>query len=51
MVTSQLSIDNWHERIGDPTNADPILARLFHNVHRTNLKGASMIRKLKLGAP
>jgi DNA replication protein DnaC len=32
IVASQLPIDKWHARIGDPTIADAILDRLFHNV-------------------
>jgi DNA replication protein DnaC len=45
IVTSQLPVANWHENIGDPTIADAILDRLFHNAHRINLKGTSMRKK------
>ena len=41
VVASQLPIDKWHARIGDPTVADAILDRLFHNAHRIVLKGSS----------
>jgi len=41
IVASQLPIDKWHAKIGDPTIADAILDRLFHNAHRIVLKGAS----------
>lgn len=35
IVTSQVSVDQWHEVIGDdPTLADAILDRLVHNAHR-----------------
>ena len=39
IVASQLPIDKWHARIGDPTIADAILDRLFHDAHRIVLKG------------
>jgi DNA replication protein DnaC len=41
IVASQLPIDKWHAKIGDPTIADAILDRLSHNAHRVVLKGAS----------
>ena len=41
IVASQLPIDKWHAKIGDPTIADAILDRLFHNAHRIVLQGAS----------
>lgn len=48
IMTSQLSITNWHDNIWDPTVADAILDRLLHNSHRVELKGESM-RKLRSG--
>ncbi len=42
IVTSQLSVDHWHEIIGDPTIADAILDRLVHNAYRLVLKGESL---------
>lgn len=42
LVTSQMSVEHWHELIGDPTLADAILDRLIHNSHRLPLKGESM---------
>ena len=47
VVTSQLSVEHWHELIGDPTVADAILDRLIHNAHRLPLKGESMRKKVK----
>jgi DNA replication protein DnaC len=44
IVTSQLTPDNWHPVIGDPTLADAICDRLVHNAHRIKLAGES-IRK------
>lgn len=41
IVASQIPIDKWHAKIGDPSVADAILDRLFHNAHRLVLKGAS----------
>ena len=45
LVTSQLSIEHWHEQIGDPTLADAILDRLVHSAHKIKLKGESMRKK------
>jgi len=41
VVTSQLPIKTWHERIGDPTSADAILDRLVHNAYKLDLTGPS----------
>lgn len=45
LVTSQLPVEHWHERIGDPTLADAILDRLVHAAHKIKLKGESMRKK------
>jgi len=42
LITSQLSITQWHKAIGDATLADAILDRLLHNSHKLKLKGESM---------
>ena len=42
IVTSQLPLAQWHERLGDPTLADAILDRLVHNAYKLQLKGGSM---------
>jgi len=47
LFTSQLTIDTWHNLIGEPTFADAILDRLVHNAYRIELDGKSM-RKTKL---
>jgi DNA replication protein DnaC len=46
LITSQLTVDTWHEYLADPTLADAILDRLVHHSHRLDLKGESR-RKLK----
>lgn len=52
IVTSQLSVESWHDSIGDPTLADAILDRLVHNAYKINLKGESMRKnKSSLTAP
>jgi len=48
LITSQLTVDTWHEVIGEPTFADAILDRLVHNAYRLALDGPSM-RKIKAG--
>jgi DNA replication protein DnaC len=45
VLTSQLPVAKWHERIGDPTLADSILDRLVHNAHRIEMRGESMRKK------
>jgi DNA replication protein DnaC len=34
LITSQLTVDKWHDVIGEPTFADAILDRLIHNAYR-----------------
>jgi DNA replication protein DnaC len=41
ILTSQLPVTRWHERIGDPTVADGI-DRLVHDAHRIEMRGGSM---------
>ena len=45
LVTSQLPVEHWHERIGNPTMADAILDRLVHSAHKIQLKGESMRKR------
>ena len=45
LMTSQMPVENWHERIGDPTIADAILDRVVHNAHKIKLEGDSMRKK------
>jgi len=45
IVTSQLSVEHWHEAIGEPTLADAILDRLVHNAYKIALKGDSMRKR------
>lgn len=42
IVTSQFPVEHWHEALGDPTLADAILDRLFHNAYKIALRGDSM---------
>jgi DNA replication protein DnaC len=46
LITSQLTLDKWHDVIGEPTFADAILDRIVHNAYRLELNGPSL-RKLK----
>lgn len=46
LITSQLTVEAWHEVIAEPTFADAILDRLVHNAYRLALDGPSM-RKLQ----
>ena len=42
IITSQLSVDHWHETMADPMLADAILDRLIHRAYRLKLEGESM---------
>jgi len=42
VVTSQLTVNTWHDVIDEPTFADAILDRLVHNAHRLALDGPSL---------
>lgn len=45
LVTSQFPVEHWHDAIGDPTLADAILDRLFHNAYKMTLRGDSMRKR------
>jgi DNA replication protein DnaC len=49
LIASQLTLDKWHDVIGEPTFADAILDRIVHNAYRLELNGPS-VRKLKAAA-
>lgn len=42
ILTSQLPTKEWHEAIDEPTLADAICDRLFHNAYKIELKGDSL---------
>lgn len=42
IVTSQLPVPDWHQKVGEPTVADAILDRLVHGAIRFELHGTSM---------
>jgi len=41
LVATQMPVEDWHARLGDPALADAILDRLVHNAYRLQLKGDS----------
>ena len=45
VITSQLPTKQWHQILGEPTIADAICDRLFHNAFKIELKGDSMRRR------
>ena len=45
IITSQFPLKRWHEIIANPTVADAICDRLFHNAYKIDLKGESMRKK------
>jgi len=42
LVATQIPVEDWHDRLPDPTLGDAILDRLVHNSYRLELKGESM---------
>jgi predicted ATPase len=48
LIASQVSVDRWHDLIGDPTLADAILDRVVHNAHRIQLRAAIRFAKRRL---
>ncbi len=48
LITSQLSIKDWHDYIGEPTVADAIIDRLLNHSHKLELKGDSMRKTEKI---
>lgn len=45
IISTQVPVAEWHQRIPDPTIADAILDRLLHNAHRLEVKGGSQRKK------
>lgn len=48
IIASQLSVEAWHEIIGEQTSADAILDKLVHTAHRINSKGESIRKNKKI---
>lgn len=46
VLATQIPVDQWHDRLSDPTLADAMLDRLIHNSYRLELKGESQ-RKVR----
>ena len=51
IVTSQVPLAEWHDRIGDPTLADAILDRLVHGAYTVEMKGESMRKQRARAVP
>lgn len=47
VITSQCPVVDWHPNIADPTLADAICDRLFHNAYKLELRGDSLRRSQK----
>jgi len=45
IITSQLPMKQWHEVLGEPTIADAICDRLFHNTFKIEMRGESLRRR------
>jgi DNA replication protein DnaC len=45
IITSQLAFEQWYEVFGEPTVADAICDRLFHNAQKIEIGGDSMRKK------
>jgi DNA replication protein DnaC len=42
VITSQLPTKHWHEALGEPTIADALCDRLFHQAFKIEMKGESL---------
>ena len=52
LITTQIPLPEWHNRIGDATLADAILDRLVHGAYTIEMRGESMRKtKAKTTAP
>jgi len=49
IVMSQLSPQNWHAYLNDPTLADAIMDRLIHRSHKIHLESKESMRKRTAG--
>jgi DNA replication protein DnaC len=49
IITSQLPLDQWYGVFDEPTTADAVCDRLFHNAHKILLKGDSMRKNDTVG--
>jgi DNA replication protein DnaC len=45
IITSQFPLQKWHEIIANPTIADAICDRLFHNAYKIEVDGESMRKR------
>lgn len=48
LITSQLSLKDWHDYIGEPTVADAVIDRLVNHSHKLELTGDSMRKTEKI---
>jgi len=46
ILTTQIPVADWHERMANPTLADAIMDRVVHNAYRLELKGESMRKRV-----
>lgn len=51
IITTQLPIEKWHQKLPDPTVADALCDRLTHGALQFNLEGESMRREKYQSAP
>lgn len=47
IITTQIPITKWHQKLPDPTIADAICDRLVHRAVKINLEGESMRKQIK----
>jgi DNA replication protein DnaC len=53
ILTSQFTVDDWHDLIGNPTLGDAIMERILSRNHRIQLKGETMrpVERTNTGKP
>lgn len=42
MLATQIPVEDWHDRLSNPTLSDAVMDRVIHNAYRLDLKGESM---------
>ena len=51
IITTQIPITKWHQKLPDPTIADAICDRLVHRAVKINLEGESMRKQRQKISP
>lgn len=45
LLSTQIPVADWHDRLGNPSLSDAVMDRLIHNAYRLELQGESMRKR------